>query len=418
MFVAKLDRPWLGTPMAFQGFWVRNLDQIDNLNKFCQHVWVRTDMQGRPTDVAEDEEINWQDRTARNDREIGIVDYMPSRPVAYRDTALLEDEFEAAGNARRKVCDALDDLVDDINRQRTIAIDGLQDAVSELSGSIMRNPDACMWLRLVKRRDTYTYFHLIDTSALAIAFGRHLGFSAPEIADIGLGAMLIDIGKLKLPEELLGKTGALTDAERELVQKHVDYSVELLKEVPNMRRRVLDIVAAHHERFDGGGYPNRLVGRKIPPFARMVAIADYFDAITSDKAYSSGVSPHDAMRRLYDAADKAFQRELVEQFIQCLGIYPTGTLVELNTGEVGIVVNQNRVRRLRPRLMLILGPDKQQLSEFVELDLMDDDLRSGDNPVSIARSVEAEQFGIDTDQFYIARDRVTPDFLHDIARLT
>jgi len=419
MFVAKLDRPWLGTPFHFQGSWVYDLDAIDNLRRFCSTVWVRTDKRGRPTDVQDNVTVDWTDRMAKSDREAQVFDFMPARPVNHIDTASVEEEMSLARAARTKVCEALDEVVDDIHRGRKIAVVGLKDAVTGITESVVRNPDACMWLRLVKDRDTYTYYHLLDTSALAIAFGRHLGFSRVELADIGLGAMLIDIGKLKLPADLVRKTTPLSELEQQEVKKHVDYSVELLHQVPDISKRVFEIVHAHHECFDGSGYPRGFAGREIPSFARMVAITDFFDAITSDRPYAVAISPHDAMRRLYDECGKSFQRELVEQFIQCLGIYPTGTLVELHSGEVGIVVGQNRVRRLLPRLMLILGVDKKPLANFVDIDLATHANQLGDDytAVTIKRSVEPEAYGIDPRQFYLAQGRMTPELLDNISRL-
>ena len=418
MFVAKLDRPWLGTPFHFQGFWVNDLEAIDNLRRCCRQVWVRTDKRGKPTDV-DDGAVDWQERTPRNDREAQTFDFLPRKPQHHADVSSVEDEMEAAQAARKRVCDALDEVVDDIQRGRKIAVVGLKDAVGGITDSVVRNPDACMWLRLVKDRDSYTYYHLLDTSALAIAFGRHLGFSRVELSDIGLGAMLIDIGKLKLPPELVQKTTPLTPDEIALTRRHVEFSVELLTQVPDISKRVFDIVRCHHECFDGSGYPQKLAGKVIPPFARMVAITDFFDAITSDRPYAQGISPHDAMRRLYAECGKSFQRELVEQFIQCLGIYPTGTLVELNSGEVGIVVGQNRVRRLLPRLMLILDGNKQPLERFVDIDLASQATKLGEDISSIAikRSVEPEAFGIDPRQFYLAQGRMTPELLQNIKRL-
>lgn len=419
MFVAQLDRPWLGTPFHFQGFWVNDRNAINNLRQFCRAVWVRTDKRGRPTDVKDAATVDWRERTVRSDRDAQAFDYLPMRPVNHLDSAIVEDELDAARTARAKACEALDEVVDDIQRGRKIALVGLKDAVTGITESVVRNPDACMWLRLVKDRDSYTYYHLLDTSALAIAFGRHLGFSRVELADIGLGAMLIDIGKLKLPAELVRKSTPLTELEQQMVKKHVDYSVELLHQVPDISKRVFDIVQAHHECFNGSGYPRGLAGRDIPPFARMVAITDFFDAITSDRPYALGISPHDAMRRLYDNCGKSFQRELVEQFIQCLGIYPTGTLVELHSGEVGIVVGQNRVRRLLPRLMLILGADKQPLANFVDMDLATQANKLGEDytAITIKRSVEPEAHGIDPRQFYLAHGRMTPELLGNITRL-
>lgn len=418
MFVARLDRPWLGTPFHFQGFWVRSPDEIDKLRQHCKSVWVRTNRRGQPTEHDEAADVDWKDRVVRADHEARIFDFLPRKPVDHPDTVAVEDELDEARASRRRICEALDEVVDDIRRDRKVAVEGLRDAVGEMTDSIVRNPDACMWLRLVKNRDSYTYYHLLDTSALAIAFGRHLGFSRAEVGELGLGAMLIDIGKLKVPPELIRKTTALTDAEQAEVRRHVAHSVEILRNVPGVTRRMMEMVAAHHERHDGRGYPEGLAGRRIPPFARMVAVADFFDAITSDRPYSAAISPHDAMRRLYEECDRAFQREIVEQFIQCLGIYPTGTLVELVSGEIGVVVGQNRVRRLKPRLLLILDAQHRRLDPCIEVDLMHtrrDDVDATKR--AIKRSVEPEQFGIDPRQFYLAPDRASPDLLRNLATL-
>jgi len=411
MFVARLDRPWLGTPFPFQGFWVRNMEAVDQLRLLCRSVWVRTDHLGRATASVEPGEAAWVDRTVRAEREPRRYDFQPARPQVHEDTASVESELGPAQVARRTLCNALDEVVVDIRRDRKITVAGLREAVTGLTESVLRNPDACMWLRLVKDRDSYTYYHLLDTSALAVALGRHLGFSRAELADLGLGALLIDIGKLKLPQELISKTEALSEVERRELRRHVEHGVELVQHA-GVSPRVLEIIANHHERFDGLGYPARLHSHAIPAFARMVAVADFFDAITSDRAYAAGISPHDAMRRLYEEAGHAFQREIVEQFIQCIGIYPTGTLVKLTTGEIGVVVGQNRVRRLKPRLMLVLDAAGKVLDPFVDLDLSN--TPDGGGP-AIKRSIEPEHLGIDPRQFYLSSTRVSPEVLRKLA---
>jgi HD-GYP domain-containing protein (c-di-GMP phosphodiesterase class II) len=377
---------------------------------------VRTDRKGRPSDREDPTDVDWKDRVVRADREARIIDFLPRKPVEHADTVAVEVEFEVAHDSRRRICEALDEVVDDIRRERKVAVEGLREAVGEMTDSIVRNPDACMWLRMAKNRESYTYYHLLDTSALAIALGRHLGFSRTEIGELGLGALLIDIGKLKVPQDLIRKTAPLSDAEHAEVRRHVAYSVEILKGVPGVTRRTMEIVAAHHERYDGSGYPEGLFARRIPPFARMVAVADCFDAITSDRPYRVGISPHDAMRQLYDECDRAFQREIVEQFIQCLGIYPTGTLVELVSGEIGVVVGQNRLRRLKPRLLLLLDAQHNRLDPCIEVDLMEPRPKDcSGSPCAIRRSVEPQQFGINLRQLYLAQDRLCPAFLRNLS---
>lgn len=405
MFVVELDRPWLGTPFPFQGFWVWEPETIQTLSRYCDSVYIRTELTKHVRDDGDVANVDWKDRVAKADREIGPLDFLPKTPVVHEDVVAVEHEIDSAQSARRRVADRIRELLNDVQRGRKLELIGVKEAVIDLTASVLRNPDASMWLRLVKDKDTYTYFHLIDTSALAIAFGRHMGFSRDELADLGLGALLIDVGKVRLSKKLIHKPGNLTDEEQALVKKHVDYSIELVLQMSGVSNRVIEMVAAHHERYDGKGYPRGLHGRNIPPFARMVSIADCFDAITSIRPHAEPMSPHEAMRKLYDWSGKDFQPELVEQFIQCLGIYPTGTFVELSTGEIGVVISQNRKRRLKPRLMLVLAPDRRRYETFPVLDLMERYEDDSKNQIYIKSAVEPENYGINPREFHISKLR-------------
>jgi len=273
--------------------------------------------------------------------------------------------------------------------------------VDEMVDSIVRNPDAFMWLRHIKEKDNYTYDHSVNVSALAIAFGRHLGLPREDLKSLAVAGLLFDVGKTKLPDELLEKPTTLTDEEWVLMKKHVQFSAELMWETPGISPAAIEAVEHHHERFDGSGYPAGLTDESISVFGKIIGIADCYDAATSERAYRASLSHHAAINDLYHGRDALFQTDLVEQFIQCLGVYPTGSLVELTSGEVGIVVAENRLRRLRPKLMLLLDMKKEPYDSNPICDLTTKLKDDTGRPLEIRRAVEPAEFGIDPGEFFI-----------------
>ena len=167
-----------------------------------------------------------------------------------------------------------------------------------------------------------------------------------------------------------------------------------MQQTKGINSRAIELALNHHERFDGSGYPNKRFGREIPVFGRMAAIVDCYEAITSDRPYAKAISSHDAIRKIYEWRKVDFQEELVEQFIQCLGVYPTGTLVELTTGEVGVVFEQSRVRRLRPKVMLVLNAEKIAYGCFPIVDLLQVTEDKDGNQLDIAHTLEPGSYGI------------------------
>jgi putative nucleotidyltransferase with HDIG domain len=258
------------------------------------------------------------------------------------------------------------------------------------------------WFVLLKKRDSYSYNHSIASSVWAAVLGRHLGFDRSSLDTLALGAMLLDVGKAQLPEELLHKEQPLTEEERALMQRHVGMGLEIVKETPGLPAEVMDMISSHHERLDGSGYPNGLAGTDIPVYGRIAGLIDCYDAMTTNRPYARAMSSYEAIRELNSLADVHFQKELVEQFVQALGMFPAGSIVELNSGEVGIVVEQNRVRRLRPKIMLVLDGDKKAVKKHKTVDLrsIPSDTRAK-NSRWILEGHEPGAFGIDPAHYFI-----------------
>lgn len=394
MYVSRLDRPWVETPFLFQGFTVRTELEIRQLREHCSYVYIDTE-RGDDTDQTLDS------RTPSLDQQVIDLIRKPLANQIYPVTAGLDEERAAARASYERLHTTLAAVYEDIQSGKDVSLGEARLAVEGMTASIVRNPDAFVWLTRLKRKDTYSYTHAIDTSALAANFGRHLGLPRQELNELALATLLLDIGKIKLPDEMLAKPGKLTDAEFKLMRRHVQFSLELMHGCRGVGKETLKTIATHHERHAGHGYPRRLRGLEIPVFGRIAGIVDCYDAITSDRPYAKALSQYEAIRKLYEWRDHDFQADIVEQFIQCLGVYPTGSLVELTTGQVGIVLAQNPVRRLKPVLMLILDENKVAYSFQPRLDLVSEDRSASGEPIEILRALEPGSYGIDPVDYYI-----------------
>ena len=400
MYVSELDRPWREADVLFQGFYVNTLEQIEELRNKFRYVYVDVWRNGQPGATANN------DTEDALDGELRKICGHPKRDNVYRDATSVEEELVIAQEVHKQASETVAEIMRHLQVGHTLKLAMIHNVVTDLMQSILRNPDAFSWLTHLKKKDGYSYAHAVDSCALAITFGRHLGLPRESLISLGTGALLFDVGKTRLPDGLLNKPGRLSPEEYQVMKKHVAYGVEIVAHISHSGMEMVDMVRAHHERFDGSGYPNGFRGADIPLFGRIAGILDCYDAITSDRSYQRAISPHQALRVLYNSRDKAFQEELVEQFIQCLGVYPTGSLVELVSGEVAIVIAQNRVRRLRPRIMLILGHDKVALNNFETIDL---DRETPGKTLEIARVLDPGTYGIDPKEYYLGNDAMHDD---------
>lgn len=264
--------------------------------------------------------------------------------------------------------------------------------------SIIRNPDAAMWIARIRNQDAYLYGHCVRASIWAITLGRHLELSKERLEHLATGIMLSEVGYTLLPVELFGKTAGLTPAEYELVRQHVTHGVDILNGRDGINEDILSVVQTHHERFDGSGYPEGLRGSQIPLLGQIAGIVDVYDMLTNPRDAGDVLPPTVAMAKLHGMIDEAFQKELVEEFIRAIGVYPTGTLVELSTGEIGIITEQNAERRLRPKILILLDADLHPLATPREIDLMALTRDRQGNPVDILKSLPRGAHAIDLAQ--------------------
>ncbi len=318
--------------------------------------------------------------------------------TVYEDQKTVENEMEAATTAFEHTSDLLDKMVADVRAGESLQLEGADEVIEEMVDSMVRNPDAMMWVGKLRELDISSYSHGLTVAINLVAFGRHLGYPKEQLSQLGLIGLLLDIGKIKLPQELLERKSRFTPAEYDLVKTHVQLGLKILENTPGIHPDVTDGIAHHHERVDGSGYPLALAGERISVFGRMAAIADTFSAVTKARPYADTIAPHEALRMLTEWGGKQFQIEMVEQFIQSIGAFPVGCLVELSTGEVAVVVTHNKTKRLRPKVLIVTDPDKTPRRHPSTLDLLYD---ISDNPVHIRRGLASNAFGIDAREYYI-----------------
>ncbi|MHB8405374.1 MAG: HD-GYP domain-containing protein [Gammaproteobacteria bacterium] len=404
MYVVRLDRPWTETPFLFQGFFIRNQDDIEELRHHCQYVYVDIE-QSREEITHTKTGINRENRTIT---QITSLHYAKPHVAAsnrnrtvYINSQPVEKELPVAKTVYAEANRAVEDLITKLQTDGRLDVQIVKETVEPMVESVLRNPDAMIWLARMKRYDSYMYHHSVGTSIWGITFGRHLGLDKSALYEIGLGCMLLDVGKTKLPHALLTKAGQLTETEWHVMRNHVDYSVTLLEGAGGITERNISMVRHHHERHDGSGYPDKLKENQIPTFAKIAGMADCYDAITSPRPYSKLRSPYEAVREIYSWRGTLFQAEVVEQFMQVVGVFPTGSLVELNTGAVAVVIAQNEARRLKPRVMLILDEKKKRLPQFNTVDLLFDSHLKGAENLWIEKCLESGAYGIDPQELYI-----------------
>lgn len=397
MYVRELDRPWRETPFLFQGFEIRDEDEIRELRRYCQYVLIDTlepNQKTHPRTPAEKVIAEKQLQRKQAERDILIkVSTQPLLKPTYRDKNTLEQEMGFAREVHRVARDLVYTLLEDVRLGKNINSLGAKKVVGEMVESVIRNPDALTTFAQLKKKDEYTAQHSMRVCILALSFGRHLGFDYNELNLLGIGALLHDIGKMKVPSEILNKPGALNEYEYAQMKSHVPHGVAILEKTPGIPRPAIEVARCHHERYAGSGYIGGLKGDQIGLFGMIGGIVDCYDAISSDRAYHTGMSTHAALKKMYEWRHRDFHPGLVEQFIQCMGIYPIGSVVELNTGEIGVVVTMNRVRRLKPRVALVLQPDFDPVQCSTTVDLKDYKTRDG-RPCEIDRVLEPGIYGI------------------------
>ena len=399
MFVADLDRPWHETPFPIQGFYIRNQNELDELIRHCRHVHV---------DVAEKRESAAAEAAgakARRDGDDGKVIKLPAvkvrNPHHYETSRPLRKEIRDV----QPVLDNVEKALDRINEslaagQNDVDVEEVSSVARTMAESVARNPDALLWLSRVQSRDDYTYRHSLNISIWALLLGRQLGLDPDVLHKLSLGALLSHIGKAQLPEGMQVPESELTAEQWQTYCRYPETGARLAA-ASGLPRVVVNVIRYHRERHNGTGFPQRVNGEHIPLLAKLVGLVDYYETLIEPRDRRSQMTPAQAVSRLFECRNSQFQEDLVEQFIQAVGVYPTGTIVELATREVGVVVSHTPKRRLWPSVMVLTDTDKKPLEQGHIVDLAKQNEEAAD---ANARIVDCKPFGyggIDPSQYEV-----------------
>jgi HD-GYP domain-containing protein (c-di-GMP phosphodiesterase class II) len=379
MYIANLDRPWCETPFPLQGFYIRSNSDIQDLERYCKYVYVDKKTIVR---AVSDLSLNKIQRKVKSGMagtkkqirpEAAIYEMPPIRirnPVKYEQQSSLKIEIKQAEKVKNKIYDSLHQIFNLAKQGQHISLKETAAVAGLMVETVTRNADALVWLTRLDDHHNKSYRHSVNASVWALIFGRHLGLDKALLSQLAAGVLLAQVGKSLLPQALLDTPlEELNDEELVTYRNYVDLGVDILTKSGQAPKSIISVVQYHQERHNGTGYPIGAMGDHIPLLAKIGGLVDYYQSLIEPLSLVRALSPSEAVSNLFELRNIKFQSDLVERFIQAVGVYPTGTLVELDSHEVAVVIGNNQERKLLPKVMIVLDEDKQPYKPAKVIDL-------------------------------------------------
>lgn len=361
MFIHDLDCGWMDHPFVRNRFTLSSEEEIYKI----RHARIR----GVVIDCSKGLDVDDAPTLAQADAATEAeVTALAAKPVVVTRVSLGE-ELARAANIRKQAAGLVRTVMADARLGKAVELDKVGPVVESVTESILRNSGALLGLLRIKNKDDYTFLHSVSVCALLVAFCRSRNMDEDTIYQAGLGGLLHDTGKALVPDAILNKHGRLTDEEFDIIKRHPRDGYEILAKTSEIGRIPLDITLHHHERRDGSGYPDRQAEGEISELAQMAAIVDVYDAITSDRCYHKGMSAAEALRKIYEWSKHHFNPTLAQEFMRCVGIYPVGTLVLLESGRLGVVIEPHETSLLTPKVNVFFSTKSQSYIKPQTIDL-------------------------------------------------
>ena len=336
MFIDKLDGNWLQHPFWKTSFKLENPKNITALKESAvTHVWI---------DISKGLDVAKKD-SGKSEEPLADEENTAAKETV--NTVALKEEMAAAKETLAKAKQATMEMLQEARMGNSVTAKDVAPIVDEISQSVSRNSNAMLTVTRMKSKDDYTYLHSVAVCALMIALGKQINYQG-DFHSLGMAGLLHDVGKMAIPDEVLNKPGKLTDEEFDIVKNHPVSGWEILKNSDDVDEIALDVCLHHHERVDGKGYPDKLSGDKLSLVARMAAVCDVYDAITSNRCYKDGWAPADALKKMAEWKDGHFDEQIFQAFVKTVGIYPSGTLVKLKSNRLAVVMEQGHGTLLKP----------------------------------------------------------------------
>ncbi len=351
MYIHDLSCDWMTHPFVRNRFLISSEDEIRKIVTAGIHDVVIDSAKG--LDVQDAPTV--EEAEAATEEE--LVHLVEDTPAVVTRVSLGE-ELKRAAMIRHQASGLVRTVMQDARLGKAIQVDQLSPMVENITASILRNPGALTGLLRIKTKDDYTFLHSVSVCTLLVAFCRSRGMDAATTYQAGLGGLLHDTGKALVPDKVLNKPGPLTDDEFALIKKHPRDGYDILLKSPEVGPIPLDITLHHHERMDGSGYPEKQNRESISELAQMAAIVDVYDAITADRCYHKGMPAAEALRKIYEWSKHHFNPKYAQEFMRCVGIYPVGTMVMLESGRLGVVIEPHETNLLAPKVNVFFNSKK------------------------------------------------------------
>ncbi|WP_444998051.1 HD-GYP domain-containing protein [Aliikangiella sp. IMCC44359] len=385
MFVSELDCDWSESSFLLQGFTVEGQEDIDLVKSQCKFVYVDfktdEDFQRHKLETSKSSTYRLKMKSSLSERNYN-----------------LREKLKPALDRRKKTSKIVKSVMDKIMLGEDFEIHGVRESVKENVKSVLQNQEAMLMMTMLKSKNESVAEHSFNVSILSIGFAKSLGFSEAQLEDIGMAALFHDIGQVKVDQKIILKKGKLNQNEKAEVSKHTQYGFEILSAKSGLTPSCIDVAYSHHERLSGQGYPRGLKGDQISTNVRIVSIIEVFDSLTSHQTYRKGMSVMDAYKILMAGKNTHFDEALILKFIKWRSIYPPGCIVEMENGEVGIVIKAHKEHKLKPKVLLVLNEYKQPRQERM-IDMTQLVLDPESKPYKIIRAYENMAFGIDLQQY-------------------
>ncbi|HEY8094633.1 MAG TPA: HD-GYP domain-containing protein [Methylobacter sp.] len=362
MFIHDINCAWMEHPFLVGTLKIKNDKVVEKIADLgVREVYIDTlkglDVINAPTETEVNAEI-----------ELKMIE-MVQRAKPIRASSTLSEELKRSRKVYSEANKIISNVMHDVRIGKQIELERIDPVVEKMANSILRNKDAMLSLCRIKNKDDYTFLHSVSVGALLISFAHALDFNRDVIKQLGVGGMLHDIGKTKVPHEILNKPGALTEEEFVIMKSHVVHGCSILRKTSGIAQVSFDVASQHHERFDGSGYPLKLKNLEMSIYGQMASIVDVYDAITADRCYHKGMEPTVAIRKMFEWSKFHFNPKLLHTFIRTVGIYPVGTLVMLESGKIGIVIEQCETDMTRPQVRIVFDAKKHYFITPNDIDL-------------------------------------------------
>ena len=415
MYVCELDRPWCQTPFPLQGFYINSVEDIRAVSSFCEYVYIDVPLSKGTYDELVSPTSRIRNKPEKTSQVYPVsAEIYPSKkqtekkeeltyrvtpiriksPIKHKTKTPIGRAVKKADKLLNRAYKDMEEVYHQISEGWTPDMEATKKIARSMTESVVANPDALLWLTRLQEKDHHSYQHAVSASVWGLVVARYMGLETHVLEALATGLLLSQIGKAQLPQELLSKERLLNADDFEKYQSYVSRGVELLRSEIGVSEQVISVVEYHKERHNGSGFPKGVTGDRIPLLGKIAGLVDRFQELIQPYPGAEPLSPTQAVSLLFQGANIEFQADLLERFVSAVGIYPTGSIVELTNQQVGVVVKSNTERKLWPTIMLLKGVGQNKMGKVINLKEYNESQNCESKYLQITRTLPQSDFNI------------------------